>query len=72
MTNRDPATVVLTAVLAALGAAAIILGFFVFPWFLLFVLLLTVGLLLMLRLAGTGHEPAGKAPRTSSQDDDIR
>lgn len=63
MHKRDPATVVGAVVLVAvLGASGIVLGLYIVPWFVLFLLLLMLGLLIMLR-------PKGTASRTGYQID---
>ncbi len=69
MGRRNPETVIVAVLLAASG---VLLGLFVGSWFVLFVFVLMLGLLIMLRPAGAGHERPTRATQTSSQDDDAR
>ena len=69
MGRRNPETVIVAVLLAASG---VLFGLFVVSWFVLFVLVLMLGLLIMLRSTGAGHEWPTRAPQTNSQDDDAR
>ena len=68
MRRRNPATVIVAVLLAASG---VLLGLFVVSWFVLFVLVLMLGLLIMMRPTGAGHERPTRPTQTNSQDDDA-